>query len=414
MASGESMNDEYQYFHTFVEKSNQKCSHDENLNFIQLQTYTFELLEKLTEEGNGYDNVDQDCVTFHCSHIMALLFGICQDIKTVIPCLPSIRLQYRFPEDMNMTQLCRKLFTVSKDLATYYAKSSICAYDRTYDLWFQEAIYDYGTLIWKISGTDNIHDLMSLKIQLYSHYHVISEKYHAQMRKPFMLNEYRSKSIIGWKYFWNPKSTTLLDLLALDGHHVMRYGVAYSLDDATFRIQIAILRKLYYGKMSEHDLVHSLCNIFQLRNKEINIRDRRTLLWPVLQHLYCLPFEDLWNEKHGSRSQSKSGSQSESQSGSQSGSIPETRTRERSPVERSEQEIEETTETTTSATSPDSKTATTATTSVSTTTLQNTDQKHTSDKSNGFDDGVDMDCDDIDLATLHLHFIVQESNGPGF
>jgi len=406
MASGESMNDEYQYFHTFVEKSNQKCSHDENLNFIQLQAYTFELLEKLTEEGNGYDNVDQDCVTFHCSHIMALLFGICQDIKTVIPCLPSIRLQYRFPEDMNMTQLCRKLFTVSKDLATFYAKSSICAYDRSYDLWLQEAIYDYGALIWKISETDSIHDLMSLKIQLYSHYHVLTEKYHAQLKKPFMLNEYRSKSIIGWKYFWNPKSTALLELLALDGHQVMRYGVAYSLDDATFRVQIAILRKLYYGHKSETDLVHELCNIFQFRSKEINIRDRRTLLWPVLQHLYCLPFEDLWNEKHGPRSQSEQRSQS--------GSLPETRTRERSPVERSEQEIEETTETTTSTTTLNTKTTTAATTSVPTSTLQNSDQKHTADKTDRFDDGIDMDCDDIDLETLQLHFIVQDCNGPGF
>jgi len=403
MASGEVMSDEYQYFHTFVEKSNQKCSHEDSLNFIQMQSYTFELLEKLTEEGNGYESLDKDYIAFHCSHIMALLFGICHDIKTIIPCLPSIQIPYRFPSEMNIAQLCRKLVTISKDLNTYFAKSSICAYDRTYDLWFQEAIYDYGTLIWKISGTQDMHDLMTLKIQIYCHYHIMSEKYHAQLAKPFMQNEYRSKSIMGWKYFWNPKSTALLDLLALDGHHVMRYGVAYSLDDATFRIQIAILRKIYSGQMSEDELVHSLCRIFQLRNKELNIRDRRTLIWPILQHLYCMPFEDLWNGKHGSKSRSESRSLSGE------------RERQRSTVERSEQEVKETTQTATSTATLDSPTTTTATTTISATTLQNTDKKHTANKSNDrVDDGIDMDCDDLDLATLQLHFIVQDCDGPGF
>lgn len=389
MSTGEMMSDEYDYFHTFVEKTHQKCSHDESLNFIQLQAYIYELLEKTLGDDIKYTSLDKDYIKFHCSHIIALIFAICKDLKTMIPCLPSHKIKSRMPSSMTIQALSVKLIENGKDLNTYFAKSSVYAFDRNYELWLQETIYDLSTIIWKISELNTIHDLMSLKMQLHCNYHLIQERYHAHISKPFMREKYRKHSIIGWKYFWNPRSTALIQLLSV-GVPFINYGISYSLEDIIDKLQSAILQMIYGQKKNEHDLISSLCTIFQLRTRDIDIRNKNTLIFPILQHLYCLPFEDIWDGTH----------------------------RQRQTLERYKQEVKETAQTSAQATSSYPTTTTTTTSTVPLTTLSNANPSNPNDQESEPRtvelDVENMTMDDIDLQTLQLHFILTESNGPGF
>ena len=38
--------------------------------------------------------------------------------------------------------------------------------------------------------------------------------------------------------------------------------------------------------------------LFQLEEKEFNLRDLRSLQYPLLSHVYTLPYDDIWNEKY--------------------------------------------------------------------------------------------------------------------
>ena len=41
-----------------------------------------------------------------------------------------------------------------------------------------------------------------------------------------------------------------------------------------------------------------LSNLFQLSETDFNIKDKKTLLWPLMTHIYTQSFEDNWNAKH--------------------------------------------------------------------------------------------------------------------
>ena len=41
-----------------------------------------------------------------------------------------------------------------------------------------------------------------------------------------------------------------------------------------------------------------LSNLFQLRETDFNIQDKKTLLWPLMTHIYTKSYEENWNTKH--------------------------------------------------------------------------------------------------------------------
>ena len=41
-----------------------------------------------------------------------------------------------------------------------------------------------------------------------------------------------------------------------------------------------------------------LSNLFQLSETDFDINDKKTLLWPLMTHIYTGSYEDNWNKKH--------------------------------------------------------------------------------------------------------------------
>ncbi len=308
MAESHSLEDEYKYFHTFVKNTNQKFSHDDNLNFLQLQSYTLELIEEtMPDEKESQFRPDKDNIKFQCAHIIGLLFSICQGkcLRFIYPCLPSRYLHERYPKTViNEFATNKRLVKANRTMDTSYAKLMEYHFDKSQEMVLQDAIYEYSALIWRISNMPSIHDLLSLKIQLYCHPHILTERYHSKISKPFMTQMYNnweiSKTTLdpGWKYYWNPRSTILSNLLNASENSTIKYGSPYTIEELTETLRETILTKLYNGKSNEKDLISSLSQYFQLQSDEIDIRDRNTFIWPVLQHTYCLSFEDIFNSKY--------------------------------------------------------------------------------------------------------------------
>jgi len=306
MAAGHKFEDEYRYFNTFVKHTSQKFSHDDTLNLLQLQSYTLELMEETFHEDKKKPfHPDKDSIKFQCAYIMSLIFSICQgpSFRFIFPCLSTRLLTDRYNDQSTEKYVLNKrLIRTSKNMVTSYAKFMEYPWDRSQEMMLQESIYEFVALIWKISGTASIHDLLILRIQTYGHPHIVSERYHTKIQKPYMAYTYNEFEITknsanpGWKYYWNPRSHTLLELLSNDeGTSFVEYGVAYSLEDLVDKMREAILTKIYSSKTNEKDLISSLSRIFQLQTDEIDIRDKNSLIWPVLQHTYCLGFEDIFN-----------------------------------------------------------------------------------------------------------------------
>jgi len=306
MAAGYKFEDEYRYFNTFVKHTGQKFSHDDTLNLLQLQSYTLELMEETFHDDKKKPyHPDKDSIKFQCAFILSLVFSICQgpSFRFIFPCLSSRLLTDRYGnQSTEKYMLTKKLIRTSRHMVTSYAKYTEYPWDRSQEMMLQESIYEFVALIWKISGTNSIHDLLILRIQTYGHPHIVSERYHAKLQKPYMAYTYnefeitRNDAHSGWKYYWNPRSHALLELLSNDeGTSFVQYGVAYSLVELVDNLREAILVKIYSNKTNEKDLVSSLSRIFQLQTDEIDIRDKNSLIWPVLQHTYCLGFEDIFN-----------------------------------------------------------------------------------------------------------------------
>jgi len=306
MAEGYTYEDEYQYFNTFVKYTHKKYSKDENLSMMQIQHHTLEIMEEaIHEDKTKAHTPDRDQIKFTCAHVLALVFSMCQGhyMRYISPCLPTRYLVERVIHNHEKFTLNKRMLSALKNLTGTYIRYMEFPYGRGHDGHLQNAVYDFTAMLWEITRLESIHDLMSLKIQMHCHNHVIMERYHAKISKPFMDYTYRALEITktahheGWKYYWNPKSHKLLELLNEGEQNLIEYGKAYDLDALTSKVRNAIIRKLCSPDCNEKDLISSLSNIFQLQSDEINTRDKNTLLWPVLQHTYCLTFEEIFNQQ---------------------------------------------------------------------------------------------------------------------
>jgi len=134
----------------------------------------------------------------------------------------------------------------------------------------------------------------------------MNERYHAKIKRPELESDYNENMITeryqnyGWKYFWNPRSSKILALINNITESSIRIGVEYDLEDLSNILRTSILTQIYSNtpEVNEQDLINKLSILFQLQSEEIDIRDRRTLLWPILQNTYCLSFEEIYNSKY--------------------------------------------------------------------------------------------------------------------
>ena len=78
----------------------------------------------------------------------------------------------------------------------------------------------------------------------------------------------------------------------------MIMGKAYGLPQMLKIFCHAIVNKIDVEGHPEKEVKLMLSNIFQLRETDFNIQDKKTLLWPLMTHIYTKSYEENWNAKH--------------------------------------------------------------------------------------------------------------------
>jgi hypothetical protein len=293
MASAAPTKSEYSYFSTFVKHTKTKISTSPALNFLQLQCILMELGELLINKKH-----DKDDIRFKCGDIMATTFLIAQDIPQLRPCFPSTKLHHKWSLDLDQSGKLPLLMTASKEIMSAYIQLSTNSWDSSTFNNLQEKLDNFTYTIWEISNTPEIHSLLSLQIQITSHYHILMEKQQIISYKPFMKTSFESKSIYPWKYNWNHYSLEFLEYINQCGK--IRLGIEYSIEEI-----VEILKDIIYHKQKDHNIEPEaiqleLSYFLNTPTEEINIDDANTLQYPLLFHLTSKTYEEIWHQKHKS------------------------------------------------------------------------------------------------------------------
>lgn len=285
---GLNLHKEYEYFVVFVTNTKPLCSNDDSLNMLQIQNMIMEIVETILNKP-----LATDLIRIKCADLVAVLFHFCHTAHVITVTQPSVdQTKYR----ITIKEAAVKLLTIGQILAQQYAKTRLVGHDQ--EIWhILETQMNYlSELLWNIASMSDLHELLSFKIQIYSHSHIIMDKMHAILNKPHMEEEFETKSIYPWKYYWHPKSKKLLNYLGQCKS--VPLGVSYSLNEILKFVNSDMIHKIYDHETPETDVVNEMASIFQLSGTDFCLRDLRSLQWPLLQHLYTLKFEDLWNSKH--------------------------------------------------------------------------------------------------------------------
>lgn len=282
------MDKEYKYFNVFIAKTHQLYSSEDGLNLLQLESLIMDLSELILDKP-----LAQDSIRLKCSDLISVIFSFCQSINILQPIKPSTEM---IPRKIKSREAVVRLMASGKKLAYKYAMTKFL--DNKQNIWldFKITFQDITELLWNICDMKSIHDLLSYKIQTYCHYHIIIGKIHTILAKPHLSDEFENKSIFPWKYFWHPASKKLLNYM---GECIKApLGVEFSLDEIIDHFYDQMIHKIEDHEESEDSVLAEIKDLFQLEPEEFCLRDRRSLQWPLLQHIYSLPFEDIWNSKY--------------------------------------------------------------------------------------------------------------------
>jgi hypothetical protein len=283
--------EEYEYFQVFVRQTIPKTCPLLPINFLHLHSMTMDLIHIVLSKSH-----DIDGIRWKCGDILAMLFSISNDMPTIQPCQESshyIKVQGRRQDNYALIQ---ELIPTVRELIMYFIKSTMCYWDSNFFEKFQSLIYDYAHKLWELSDLDNIHDLMSLRIQMYCHYHLRNEKIAQGMSKPFMKFRYESKSIHPLKYYWNPESKDLLEFV--NSVNNIQLGIEYDIEVILRALISAAKYRIHDLKIDPNIVENELSQLLNCNIDDIDLDDRRTLLWPLLYHVYTKTFEEIWSSKH--------------------------------------------------------------------------------------------------------------------
>jgi len=288
MEQGKDKEREYKYFLVFVKKTNPLCSPDDLLNLLQIQSNIMELVEIIMDK-----RLDIDHIRLKCGDILTMLFQFCQTAMYLGPVKTSESLK---KETLRSRDAVIKLMKFGKTIIQKYSMTKIIGICRESIEELNYQIQELTELLWNISELESIHDLMSYKIQAYSHNHIFTEKHHSILSKPYMKDEFESKSVFPWKYYWHPNSKKLLNYMG--DCTKTKLGVAFTLNEIVDHFYEQMLHKIYDHEELEANVSLEVGALFQLQQEDFCLRDKRSLQWPLLQHVYTLRFEELWNLKH--------------------------------------------------------------------------------------------------------------------
>jgi hypothetical protein len=282
---------EYDYFYDFVRQTHPVVCPVIPINFLQLQILVNDLYNLVLSKSH-----DKDEIKWKCGDILAILFSLCDDIATVEPCQDASYYKRSPGKVIDPIDKVKEIIKSNKEMILYFIRSTMCYWDTSYFEMLQKSVYEFVLRLWELSETDSMHDLMSLKIQMFCHYHIKNEKLTQSLAKPFMQYQYENNPIYPWKYYWNPNSAKLLEFI--NTINTIELGVEYHIDSLVAALFTAIRYKILDSQVDKNVLLQELSVLLNCSVDDIDLDDKNTLLWPLLFHVYTKSYEELWMSKH--------------------------------------------------------------------------------------------------------------------
>jgi hypothetical protein len=283
--------DEYNYFKIFVRQTIPKTCPLTPINFLHLQSMVMDMLHIVLTKSH-----DKDAIRWKCGDILAMLFSISGEMPNIEPCQDSTHYRKEPGELRDSYTLTQEMIQTNKELILYFVKSTMCYWDPGFFETLQTLIYDFVTKLWEISDLNDLHELMSLKIQMFCHYHIRNERVAQSLAKPFMKYRYEALSIHPLKYYWNPESKELLQFI--NSVNNIQLGVEHYLDEYLRSLYSAIKYKIHDLKIEPSAVLNELGLLLNCHVDDLDLDDSKTLLWPLLYHVYTRTFDEIWQSKH--------------------------------------------------------------------------------------------------------------------
>jgi hypothetical protein len=277
---------EYTYFKNFIFYTYGQRGESLESKLLVLQTNVLEFLDLLLSE-----RVDKDGKLIKSSDIIGQLYNVCLD-KGNVNIESFIQTRRHNSSDEILGGL---LATAMKNVvAALCDKAKFNETESTLTL--QNSFYSIIQILCEIN-TRSIHELMCIKIEFYCHFHVIIDRFETILRDQHLEQIYRRSTMYPWKYTWRTDNMKLMTYMNKCYPHEI--GRAMYLNDIVAQVQMRVWHDLYAHKHNEEEVAQVLAQVFNIDRKTINVRDIRTLFWPIVRNLKSPTFEEIWNEKYG-------------------------------------------------------------------------------------------------------------------
>ena len=293
---GEVNRDEYKYFSDFISETQPEIEDNPAHEMVNL------LMEALGVAGVIVTkHYDLDELRVNCGKILIRIFKFCKqakslpDLDELKPCLPMDPRSGANSQDLQKET--SSLVTSARALATRFEKSGYNPWDHDiYHSCMQSDIYVIGQSLLGISRMCDMHELMSYAIQTQCNNAVFRQKARHIDIVPFMKYEYESHSVYPWKYYWSPYRYNMISFISETNKITL--GVGYYLHEIVEQVISTITKRINEDKQSEVEVINELSHIFELEPEKFDIRDRRSLQYPLMNLLYVDTYHTLWIEKY--------------------------------------------------------------------------------------------------------------------
>jgi hypothetical protein len=290
--------DEYQYFHVFTEKTEdltarkKYCPWDSSLTLedcCALMTSTLELADITLSRSH-----DIDGIRGKAAEILICLSLYCQrheKLKYILPTDPLAAPAQNTIQDMaaHLTKLCTSL-------TDYEMPTCYYPHIENPDEEAQSTIYKFAAELLGISGLNDIHELMSLAIQLKCDDTIFKQRLKHIHRLDYNKKRYESLSIYPWKYYWIPKAREVLTLMA--GCTQVTLGKSYYFSEMVQMFCDVFLHKIYEHGENDEEILKLVSHVLDFEPEYIDLKNPRTLQYPLMKFVTPATFDETWLEKY--------------------------------------------------------------------------------------------------------------------
>jgi hypothetical protein len=164
----------------------------------------------------------------------------------------------------------------------------------------QYALYEFSDTVLEAANVADMHDLMSLAIQGHFNGRILSQRLLHIHHLPSRKQEYEENTIVPWKYYWmhwnDAKTKELMDFLCTCQE--IRLGKSFYLPEIVNFVCEAVLHKIYYHNEEEDDIIRFISTTLEIKPENFNIRNPRSLQYPLMKYLTAENFNRTWEEKY--------------------------------------------------------------------------------------------------------------------